>query len=538
MKLADYLFHLIRRQGVEHVFGIPGDFALPLYAALERSGLEPILATHEPGAGFMADAYARMRGLGVLALTYGAGGLNTVNPVAAAYAEKSPILVLSGAPEARLRASGFMIHHIVKGFDSQLRVFQEVTGAAAALTNRSTAVQEIHRVLAEVLIRKRPGYLEIPRDMVNLEIGRPGPFRPRRVRPPQPALQEAFREVLARIQQARRPVIYAGVEIERFGLRADVVTLAEKMNVPVATTLMGKAVFPEKHRNFIGTYMGRLGPLAAIQAVEDSDCVLSLGTLTTDVNTGIFTAHLDPRKVIHANSEEVCISFHHFPGVTLTDLVRFLRDCRNLRRRRFSPPRPPAARRRGRGDALRMDDLLAELDPYGDQHHTLIADVGDCLFGSVSLKTEVFLASGFYATMGFAVPAAVGAQLAEPRRRPIVLVGDGAFRMTGLELATARDHGLNPIVILANNGNFASLQCMGPPGGFYDLKAWDYVALARAIGGDGIQVHTRREFVQALRLADSAPGCFLIDAVIAPNEVSTPLRQLSAAVRHILAQNR
>lgn len=234
MDLCQHLFSRLKAVGVQHVFGIPGDFVLPLFRALEEeAGLTAVILTHEPSVGYAADAYARLRGLGVAAVTYGAGALNMVNAIAQAYAERSPVLVLSGAPERISRDSDLLLHHRVKTFASQLHVFCEVTGIAISLDDPVHAACEIDRVVAYMLDVKRPGYIEIPRDLMraNVPISRPPPKGDISISEHH-ALEEAVGEVIARLQAACSPVIYAGIEIRRFGLHEKLILLAEKYNFP------------------------------------------------------------------------------------------------------------------------------------------------------------------------------------------------------------------------------------------------------------------------------------------------------------------
>src|SRR5439155_4010428 len=177
MNLTEYLFHRLRELGVGHTFGIPGDFVLPVYAVQEQVGMPTVVCAHEPGVGFAADAYARFRGLGVALVTYGPGALNTLNPVACAYAEQSPLLVVSGGPEVALRRPELHLHHVIKTFESQLQIYREVTVDAAILDDPASAPDTIDRVLRNVVERKRPGYLEIPRDRVQASVAEPsGPL--------------------------------------------------------------------------------------------------------------------------------------------------------------------------------------------------------------------------------------------------------------------------------------------------------------------------------------------------------------------------
>src|SRR5205823_5784890 len=179
----------LRELGVGHTFGIPGDFVLPVYAVQEQVGMPTVVCAHEPGVGFAADAYARFRGLGVALVTYGPGALNTLNPVACAYAEQSPLLVVSGGPEVALRRPELHLHHVIKTFESQLQIYREVTVAAAILDDPASAPDTIDRVLRRVVESKRPGYLEIPRDRVAAPVAEPaGPLQ----REPSPEAREAL----------------------------------------------------------------------------------------------------------------------------------------------------------------------------------------------------------------------------------------------------------------------------------------------------------------------------------------------------------
>ena len=246
-RLAPYIFELLYQQGVQHAFGIPGDFALTLYDALAESKIEPIIMTHEPSAGFAADAYSRIRGLGLAVVTYSVGGLNMVNAVAGAYAEKSPLMVLSGSPGVKERQERDLLHHKIKTFDTQRRIYDEITLYAATLDNPATAVQQIHRAIDYATTFKRPVYLEIPRDLVYAEIEETKHLRPSIKQTDPETLTEAIAEALAMLHKAKSPVLLTGVEVHRFGLQEKVVALAEQLGIPVCSTMLGKSAFPEGH---------------------------------------------------------------------------------------------------------------------------------------------------------------------------------------------------------------------------------------------------------------------------------------------------
>ena len=174
LSVGQYLIRRLQDYGVGHVFGIPGDYILGFYGQLEESPIEVIGCTREDCAGFAADAYARIHGLGVVCVTYCVGGLSVCNSVAGAYAEKSPVVVISGAPGLAERINNPLLHHKVRDFRTQLEVFEKLCVATAELNDPAVAFREIDRVLDTVVRYKRPGYIELPRDQVDLvpQIGR------------------------------------------------------------------------------------------------------------------------------------------------------------------------------------------------------------------------------------------------------------------------------------------------------------------------------------------------------------------------------
>ena len=257
--IGRYLIDRLQAIGVEHCFGIPGDYVLGLYKMLEESPIKLVGMTREDAAGFAADAYARTRGIGCVCVTYCVGGLSLANSVAGAYAEKSPVVVLSGSPGISERARNPLLHHKVKGFDTQLRVFEQFTVASAVLDDPLTAFAEIDRVLNAAIRYKRPVYLEIPRD--KLKAQQIGPHRPQEALPPsdEKALNEAISEAASMLEAAERPMILADVEIHRFGLQDELLALSEECDLPIATTILGKSVISETHPNFVGLYEGAMG---------------------------------------------------------------------------------------------------------------------------------------------------------------------------------------------------------------------------------------------------------------------------------------
>src|SRR4051794_19537377 len=247
MPMGQFLFEYLHRRGVRHSFGVPGDFALPTYAWLEKSPIRSITMTHEPSAGFAADAYSRLNGIGLVCVTYCVGGLNVLNAIAGAYAEKSPVVVVSGAPGRKDREKDPLLHHKVKTFETQRRVFDEVTVASTVLLDESRAAEEIVRVVNACLRHKRPVYIEMPHDMVDREIPIPNPLPTERegLETDPDTLKAALDEIYGMLRDSKKPVILAGVELHRFGLADVVIKMAERLRIPIAADLLSKSTVPE-----------------------------------------------------------------------------------------------------------------------------------------------------------------------------------------------------------------------------------------------------------------------------------------------------
>src|ERR1041384_2165728 len=342
--IGEYLIRQLSAHGVRHVFGIPGDYVLGFYDQLAKSKLRLINTCDEQGAGFAADAYARVRGLGAGCVTYCVGGLKVANTTAEAFAEKSPVVVISGAPGMKEREKNPLLHHKVREFDTQKKVFEQLTVASTVLSDPQTAFQEIDRVIHAALRYKRPVYIEIPRDLVFVPGIPTHKTAEIHERSDPKTLKAALAEAREMINAAHKPVILADVEIHRFGLQDDVLKLVRKTNIPVAATVLGKSVIGEQHPFYLGIYEGAMGRDDVRQYVESSDCLIMLGAFMTDINLGVYTARLDPARSIYVTSEKLSIGYHTYENVRFQDFLRGLLLLRLRRRRVGRIPRPAPVR--------------------------------------------------------------------------------------------------------------------------------------------------------------------------------------------------
>lgn len=535
--IGEYLLTKLKSFGIEHIFGIPGDYVVQFFDMIEQSSLQHIGTTREETAGFAADAYARTNGMGAACVTYGVGGLSMINAVTAAYVEKSPLVVISGSPGIKERTEGALLHHMGRDFFTQQRIYEQITVASALLDDPFTAFREIDRVLDTVNWHKRPGYIELPRDMVSVEGAVYNPPSVGERQSDSETLDAALVNAVEFINQSENPIILAGAELHRYGFQEKLLRLAEEKHIPVVTTLLGKSVMPEAHPLYLGIYSGAMGRIEITTLVETSDCLIILGAFMTDVNLGIYTANLARNRCVYATSDKITICYSTYEDIMFGDLIDGL--CSPQLRKRpevdlewvleVSDPFVMES-----DQALTVKRLFQQVNDFLCDDMTVIPDIGDSLWGASDLrlpKQTDFISLAYYTSMGFAIPAAIGAQLGKPGSRPLVIVGDGAFQMTGTELSTTIRYGLNPIILVLNNYGYGTIRPLGE-GSFNDIENWCYTSMPELLGaGRAFAVRTEGEFDTAMKAALAETQHFvLIEAKLDKSDMSPALFQLAASV--------
>ena len=546
MTLGLALLRALKNHGAQEIFGIPGDFILPLFKQIEESNILPLVTlSHEPALGFAADAAARMHcGLGVVAVTYGAGALNVVNAVASAYAERSPLVILAGCPGEVEAHSGLVLHHQVRHVDSQWRIFREITCDQVRLSDPATAPADIARVLRNCRAFSQPVLIEVPRDMTL------HPMAEVPVLPPSAfsadAVAECADEWMARIQAAKRPVLVVDVEVRRFGIEARVAELARRLQLPVLTTFMGRGLLADDgvHSGvqLHGTYLGVAGAPETSALLDDSDLPVMLGAILSDNNFGVSAQRMDFRRALIAAHREARVGHHLYQNIPLAALVEALLERAPAAGQRTAHAQPPKLEY---PTGLVADDApvcAADLSralndrilAHGPMN--IVSDIGDCLFAAMELMPTPLVAPGYYATMGFGVPAGIGAQVATGQRS-LILVGDGAFQMTGWELGNCPRLGLDPVVIVLNNQTWEMIRAFQTESRCAALGDWHLADAAEALGGRGHRVHTRAQFKAALDAAYAERGRFqLIELMVPPGDSTPTLRRFSEGIRALRAR--
>jgi indolepyruvate decarboxylase len=381
-------------------------------------------------------------------------------------------------------------------------------------------------------MHSRPVYIEVPRDLV-FEPCEPVTRLPEATFDPQ-AVAACADEIMARVTRAARPVMMVGAEIRRFGIEPRVAELAKRLHVPVVTSFMGRGLLAQSDVPVLGTYLGLTAHPDVGRPVEESDCLLLFGVTMSDTNFGVSEGRIDYRNSVHVADRAVTMGFHRYANVPLAALVDELvrrvadRPARSAGKTTEYPRNlPPDAA------PVTPTDIARGINDLFERHGRMpmASDAGDCLFTALDVEHTEIVAPGYYATMGFGVPAGLGLQAATGRR-PLVLVGDGAFQMTGWELGNCQRYGWDPIVVVLNNRSWEMLRVFQPESKFNSLDDWHFADLAGPLGGDGVRVTTRRELAAALTRAQATRGRFqLIEVMIEQGSVSATLEGFIAALR-------
>lgn len=585
--VAEYLVRRLREFGVEHLFTVPGDYAGPFLDAVDQSGqLARIGVTNEWVAGYAADAYARLRGTGAVCVTYGVGTFGVLNTLAGSYVEELPVALVIGSPSFQQRHverhEGVLFHHSTGKVTADVESVRNVVVASEVVRAARGAPEQIDRALTAALTWRRPVYIEVYQNVWGescrpperpLEPG-PLPLAPRAVR-------RAVEATVDRLSDATVPVVWAGVEVQRFGLQALLERILRSTKLPWTTDLLGKSLLPESHPGFKGVFDGASAVTEVMDLFNASNCVLGLGNLVTDDFAVWVEKHYDNMILAYGNA--VRIGRKTYEQVPLAAFMEGLAE--RLGKRAFRAPASagaaldrvptpaegarlrlaagpeglpedaaPTAPGSAPGSAQADDDrvtyerFFARLKSWVDDSMVLLADTSIALYSAAELpvhRRDSFLAQAAWNSIGYTPGAAVGVGYAAPGRRAVVLCGDGGVQETVQALGDIVRSGHDAVVFVFNNAFYGIEQAFvdpyfyipdaggqrHPPKDFCLLHAWDYARLPAVFGGGwGAVVSTMSELEEALATAHANRGLSVVDLRI-PRDSVTPQMLEQAGVQ-------
>lgn len=498
LTVAEYVVERLGALGIGHVFGVPGDYAFGFDNAIEASSRVTWVGdANELNAAYAADGYARIQGAAMLCSTYAVGELSALNGVMGSYAERLPVFHLVGQPASKLQRGRPVTHHSLG--DGMYRQFQNLSAAAtcvAANLTPNNAIAEMERVITQALTERRPAYITVAEDVASLPvIGTPvtGVLLAEVPRPRSDpsSLDAAVAAITARMTASTSTVVLPAYTIGRFGLQQQLTQFLDATGLAYATTPMDKAQISETNPHFLGMYYGLESGTGVQQAVEGADLVLNLGGVAfADFNTAVWTLGLDPAKMITVWPDYVEAGGTTFGAVYLSDVLERLTEAAPQTATPRIPARSAAAVTGAAGDRVSSATLYPRLAKFFRADDIVIAETGLCISSMQAIPLPdgaVFHNQTLWGSIGWATPAALGAAIASPSRRTVLVTGDGSHQLTANDIGAMGRYGVKPVIILLNNTMYGVEEVLQPTQGHvYDfLPSWNYSELPAAFGCTG-----------------------------------------------------
>ena len=540
--VSDYLLDRLVELGVGHVFGVPGDFTLTF---LDHVVTHPKLAwvgcANELNAGYAADGYARLRGMAALTTTFGVGELSAINAVAGSFAEHVPVVHVVGSPSSDAQAAQRMVHHSLGDgvFTHFEQMHRHITCARAALTVQN-ATAEIDRVLGEVRDRRLPGYLLVPTDVGQAPVQAPaGPLAAPIDRTDPAALQQFSEAAATLIDTATDTAdvsVLAGLLVHRFDAVQPLKDLL-RWGTPHATSAWSKSLVDETDPAFLGLYAGGVSTPSVRSTIENAPVLIVAGVQFTDLNSGFFTHRIPRERTIELGANTASVGEVSFGPITigaaLGELARLVSTLPRGAVPQASSPfhQAPAT---ATDQPLGQDTLWGQVAEFLRPQDVVVADQGTSFYGMATQRLPsdvVFIGQPLWASIGYTVPALLGALLAAPGRRGVLLIGDGAAQMTVQELSTMLRWELPATVIVVDNDGYTVERAIhGPEAEYNDIASWDWTTLIKAFAPhqevSALRVGTVEELARALH----DPHSFrLVQAVVPRADVPMLLGNLAQA---------
>jgi pyruvate decarboxylase len=474
--LGLYLWTRIKQVGVNRIFGVPGDFNLTLLDHIyDVDGLEWVGNTNELNAAYAADGYARtMHGAGCLVTTHGVGELSALNGIAGSMTEQVRVIHVVGQTSRMMQEKKMMIHHSI-GPEPDHQIFNKASVnfrvAAAELTSEKGAAEEIDRVLRECYVKSGPVYIFVPIDIVDLQVPAAALKQPLDLSPPKDdkLIEAATDAVLSALYESKNPAIFVDCLVDRHNAIKELETLIEKVSCPVFATNMGKGIIDETHPNYLGVYNGMVSSLGIAAAVEKSDCVLIVGSLASDTNSGGFTRKVLPENAIYLDAFSTTVKGTKFASTPLKHVLAAVSS-------RVDASKAPSASIPTLPPRPKEDDLSATevtqsylwptIAAFLQPNDVLFGETGTAAFGipdSTFPAKIQWLTQTYYGSIGWATPAALGSEFAlidqsiagtRPRGRTVLVTGDGSMMLTAQEIGNMVKQNLSPLIIIVNNAGY------------------------------------------------------------------------------------
>jgi alpha-keto-acid decarboxylase len=539
--VGDYLLDRLAELEVSEIFGVPGDYNLEfLDHVIAHPDIRWVGNANELNAGYAADGYGRLRGMAALVTTFGVGELSAANAIAGSYAEHVPVVQIVGGPSKDAQGTRRALHHSLGDgdFEHFLRISREITCAQAALMP-ATATREIDRVLSEVREQKRPGYLLMATDVARFPAEPPEAPLPRYTGGTSPRALALFVEAATELISESQVTVLADFLVHRLQAIPRLEALLHADVVPYATLMWGKSMLDESAPNFVGIYAGAASDEPVRRAIEEAPVLVTAGVVFTDMVSGFFSQHIDPARLIDVGVQQSTVAGQVFAPLLMDAALDALAGILS-RRQVTSPPLPPTTEHSNielpAPDApLTQKMLWDRLSEALTPGNVVLADQGTSFYGMAGHRLPhgvTFIGQPLWGSIGYTLPAALGAGLAHPDRRTVLLIGDGAAQLTVQDLGLFSREGLSPVIVVVNNDGYTVERAIhGETASYNDIVPWNWSQVPAALGVTDhlvFQAQTYGELDEALTAAAAHKDrMVLVEAVLPRLDIPDLLSELT-----------
>ncbi|MDU9348409.1 MULTISPECIES: alpha-keto acid decarboxylase family protein [Staphylococcus] len=494
-RVGQYLMDAIRSVGVDKVFGVPGDFNLTfLDDIINREDMEWIGNTNELNASYAADGYARIKGISAMVTTFGVGELSAVNGIAGAYAERVPVIAITGAPTREVERAGKYVHHSLgEGtFDDYRKMYKHITTAQGYITPENSQT-EIPRLINAAINEKRPVHIHLPIDVAAVDIEVETPYQYTA-----PAKQDvdSYIEIIEnKLKNAKQPLIITGHEINSFALHDKLEQFVNQTHIPVAQLSLGKGAFNEENQYYMGIYDGKIADEQIKAYVDQSDVILNIGAKLTDSATAGFSYGFNLENVIMMNHHYFKVDELRDEEVKLVDLLDSLLNIDYTADVNYPRYQVTNETVELSDEPLKQSTYFKLMQQFIQPQDVILAEQGTSFFGAYDLlfsKDNTFIGQPLWGSIGYTLPATLGTQIADKQRRNVLLIGDGSLQLTVQALSTIIREALKPVIFVINNDGYTvERKIHGETALYNDIKMWNYKQLPFVFGmkETDVQIH-------------------------------------------------
>ncbi len=526
--IGDYLLKRLKEIGIEHIIGVPGDFNLQFLEQIrDDREIKFVGSSNELNAAYAADGYSREKGISALSVTFGVGDLGALPGVAASYAEHIPVIVISGAPPLYASRHNYKVHHSLADGDygNITRCWREYT-AVSVLITQENAAEEIDRAIRQALITRKPVNIQLPSNLTYLEIdAEMESLKPFSHVSDSERLESCTEAALKILKNAEKPFVLIDMDVDRLGIKEDVLEFIEKTGIPFASMTTGKSILDETHPLFRGMYKGDESDKGVQEAVEGADFLLTVSPRFIEWNSGTYTNDLPEKYMVLIARDHTFAGDEVFEGVSARDVIKELIEKAPsdiVDTDKFMDPQNDKEEETFVLDEdrkLTQENLWKIMDGFIEEGDRVYAETGTALqgLGSIRMPADVkFTASHIWGAIGYMLPMTFGGGLAAPSKRHLLFIGDGSFQVTAQELSRIEYNKLKPIIfIIENDGYTIERYIMGMNADYNDIPAWKYSQLPRVFNEESLMmtsdVYTEGELKNILMdVRNAENGAFIV----------------------------